>query len=48
MQRNKKCVRDLFDLSNDEDCYEPMLVKSAFDGNYIQYESKGDKEKIYQ
>ena len=38
-------VRDLFDLSNDEDYYEPMLVKSAFDGNYIQYESKGDKGK---
>ena len=32
----------------DEDYYEPILVKSAFDGNYIQYESRGAKENIYQ
>ena len=38
-------VRDLFDLSIDDDYYEPILVKSAFDGNYIQYESQGDKAK---
>ena len=41
-------VRDLFDLSIDEDYYKPIIAKSAFDGNYIQYESKGDKGKIYQ
>ena len=35
----------MFDLSIDEDCYEPILVKRAFDGNYIQYESRGDKGK---
>ena len=40
-----KNVRDLFDLSIDEDYYKPMLVKSAFDGNYIRYESRGDKGK---
>ena len=43
--RGKRNVRDLFDLSIDEDYYEPILVKSAFDGNYIQYESKRDKGK---
>ena len=32
-------------LSINEDYYEPIIVKSAFDGNYIQYESKGDKGK---
>ena len=32
-------------MSIDEDYYEPILVKRAFDGNYIQYESKGDKGK---
>ena len=43
--RGIRNVRDLFDLSIDEDYYEPILVKSAFDGNYIQYESRGDKGK---
>ena len=38
-------VRDLFDLSIDEDYYKPIIVKSVFDGSYIQYESKGDKGK---
>ena len=32
-------------MSIDEDYYEPIVVKNAFDGNYIQYESKGDKGK---
>ena len=26
------------------DCYEPKEVKSAFDGSYVLYESKGDKD----
>ena len=43
--RGIRNVRDLFDLSIDEDYYEPIIVRSAFDGNYIQYESKGDKGK---
>ena len=43
--RRIRNVRDLFDLSIDEDYYKPIIVKSAFDGNYIQYESKGDKGK---
>ena len=32
-------------MSIDEDYYKPIIAKSAFDGNYIQYESKGDKGK---
>ena len=32
-------------MSIDEDYYGPIIVKSAFDGNYIQYETKGDKGK---
>ena len=38
-------VKDLFDLSIDEDYYKPTLIKGAFNNNYIQYESKGDKGK---
>ena len=26
--------------------YKPIIVNTAFNNNYIQYESKGDKEKI--
>ena len=43
--RGIRIVRDLFDLSIDEDCYKPIIAKSAFDCSYIQYESKGDKGK---
>ena len=32
-------------MSIDEDYYEPIIAKVAFDGSYIQYESKGDKGK---
>ena len=43
--RGIRNLRDLFDLSFDEDCYKPIIVKGAFNGNYIEYESKGDKGK---
>ena len=33
----------MFDLSISEDYYKPIIVNSAFNNNYIQYESKGDK-----
>ena len=33
----------MFNLSIDKDYYKPILVKSGYDNNYIQYESKGDK-----
>ena len=32
----------MFDLSIDEDYYKPKIVRGAFNGKYIQYESKGD------
>ena len=43
--RGKRDLRDLFDSSISEDYYKPIIVKSAHDNNYIQYESKGDKDK---
>ena len=33
----------LFNEINEEGYYEPKVIKSAFDGSYILYESKGDK-----
>ena len=38
-----KDIKDLFKLSIDNDYYKPILVKSGYNGNYVQYESKGDK-----
>ena len=35
----------MFDLSIDEDYYKPIIVRGAFNGNCIQYESKEDKGK---
>ena len=43
--REIRNVRYLFNLSIDEDYYKSIIVKSAFDVSYIQYESKGDKGK---
>ena len=31
-------------LFNEEDYYKPTEVKSAFDGNYVLYESRGDND----
>ena len=36
-------MHNLFKLSIDKDYYKPILVKSSYNNNYIQYESKGDK-----
>ena len=36
-------MKDLFKLSIDEDYYKPILVKSDYNKNYAQYESKGDR-----
>ena len=33
----------MFKLTIDKDHYKPILVKSGYNNNYIQYESKGDK-----
>ena len=36
----------LFNELNEEDYYEPKEIKSAFDGSYILYESRGDKDNM--
>ena len=41
--RGIKNIKDLFKLSIDKDYYKPILVKSGYNNNYIQYESKADK-----
>ena len=41
--RGIRNIQDLFKLPIDEDYYKPKLVKSGYNNNYIQYESKGDK-----
>ena len=41
--RGIRNVQDLFKSSIDKDYYKPTLVKSGYNSNYIQYESKGDK-----
>ena len=43
--RGIRNVRDLFDLSIDEDYYKPIIARGAFNSSYIQHESKGDKGK---
>ena len=43
MYRGIKNVQDLFKLSIDKDYYQPKLVKSGYNNNYIRYESKEDK-----
>ena len=39
-----KDIRNLFDEIN-EDYYKPTKTKSTFNGNYNEYESKGNKVK---
>ena len=41
--RGIRNIQDLFKLPIDEDYCKPTLVKSDYNNNYIQYESKGDK-----
>ena len=41
--RGKRNIKDLFKSSIDKDYYKPTLVKSAYNSNYAQYESRGDK-----
>ena len=41
-----RSVRNLFDLSIDEYYYKPITINDNFNNNYIQYESKGNKDKI--
>ena len=39
-------VKDLFDLLIDEDYHKPIITNGAFNNYYIQYESKGNEDKI--
>ena len=41
--RGIKNIKDLFKLSVDKDYYKPILFKSVYNNNYIQYESIVDK-----
>ena len=41
--RGIKDIKDLFKLSIDKDYDKPILTKSGYNGNYVQYESKVDK-----
>ena len=36
----------LFNEVSEEDYYEPKEIKSAFDGSYTLYESRGDKDNM--
>ena len=38
-------IKETKNLSVNEDYYKPIKTKSAFSGNYIDYESKGVKDK---
>ena len=42
--RGIRDVGNLFDKI-DEDYYKPIKIKSAFNGNYIEYERKGNNDK---
>ena len=38
-------IENLFGEFNDEDHYKPIKTKDAFNNNYIEYKSRGDKNK---
>ena len=38
-------IENLFNQSTDEDYYKAIKTKSAFNGNYIEYESNADKDE---
>ena len=44
--RGIRDVKNLFDLSINEDYYKPTRNNSAFSNNHIEYKSKEDKNKI--
>ena len=37
-------IRYLFNEISKKDYYKPIEIKSAFEGNYIEYESRGDND----
>ena len=44
--RGIKNVKGLFDFLVDEDYYKPIITNGAFNNSYIQYESKGNRDKV--
>ena len=38
-------IGNLFNRSSDKDYHKPIKTKRAFNGNYIEYESNGEKDK---
>ena len=44
-----KGIRDIENLFGEvnEDYYKPIKTEGAFNGNYIEYESRGDKNKNF-
>ena len=38
-------IGNLFSQSIDEDYFQSIKIKSVFNGNYMEYESNGDKDK---
>ena len=45
--RRIRYAKNLFDLSIDEGYYKPLKTNDAFNNNYIEYESKGDKNETF-
>ena len=37
--KGKRDIQNLFNQLTAEDCHKPIKAKSAFNGNYIEYES---------
>ena len=40
-----KGIRNLFELKNEGDYHEPVRAGNFWNNNYIEYESKGDRNK---
>ena len=38
-------IEDLTNEIDEEDYYKPTKTKSAFNNNYIEYKSRGDKDE---
>ena len=47
MRKNLKCLKFLEELWEDikKNYYKPIKTKGAFNNNYIEYESRGNKNK---
>ena len=45
--RISRDVRRLFEQQEEKDCYKLKRVNNFWNGNYIEYESNGDKKETY-